>query len=109
MKRTKERVKRLSKEEVFGILKHPIRVAILDLLYEQKGISWPTLRKKLDISSGQLDYHLLKLLAAGLVVKKMSKTNRPIYELSDVGTAVARFLKKVRPVIEEALISIEIG
>ena len=109
MKRAQEKCRKLSKEKVFGIIENPIRVAILDLLYEQEGISWSTFRKELDIDKGKLNYHLRKLLAAGLVVKKKSRTNRPIYKLSAAGTAAVEFSKKVRQAIKESLILAEIG
>ena len=109
MKKAKEKVRRLSKEEVFGIILNLNRVAILDLLYEQKGISWSMFRRKLGISKGQLNYHLKKLVETGLVVKKTPKANRPIYELTPAGIAVTKLSKRIRQAIREAIMLTESG
>jgi len=109
MKKAKEKVRKLSKEEVFGIILNFNRVAILDLLYKQKGISWSMFQRKLGISKGQLNYHLKKLIETGLVVKKTPKANCPIYELTPAGIAVTKLSKRIRQAIREAIMLTESG
>lgn len=51
-----------------GVILHPKRLAILSYLMRKRGSGVPELGKALDLSSGQLGYHLKVLQGAGLVV-----------------------------------------
>lgn len=69
----------MGEEELFGMLGHRFRLAILDLLHENVELSYTELLEMLGIDEGLLNFHLRKMRR--LVKITESKT----YMLSDLG------------------------
>lgn len=56
-----QEAEKLSDDELFDILAHPIRRRIVVLLYEHVELSYTQLLEALGIGTGHLNFHLRKL------------------------------------------------
>lgn len=71
---------------VYGILKHPIRVEMLELLSGKESASFTELKRSLNIGTGKIYYHLDAL------GRLITQDERRRYKLTDDGRRVYRFL-----------------
>ena len=86
---------RLAKSKKFvkstgDILSSPPKAGIINQI-EQRPATFSDLQKKLGLSSGNLNYHLLKLDSAGLLTKDAEDK----YAITPLGRDVAKTVKKV--------------
>ncbi len=90
----------LGEEELFGMLGHRFRIAILDLLHENVELSYTELLNMLGIDEGLLNFHLRKM-------RKLVKiTEAKTYMLSELGKAAHALIQTVqdkKTVSEETL------
>ncbi len=84
------REKQLGEEELFGMLGHRFRLAILDLLHENVELSYSELLEMLGIDEGLLNFHLRKMR------KLVRITEAKTYMLSDLGKTAYALIQKVQ-------------
>jgi len=92
--------KQLGEEEIFVVLGHRFRIAILDLLHENVELSYTELLDMLGIDEGLLNFHLRKMR------KFIKSTEAKTYMLSDLGKtahALIQMAQGKRGFTEEAL------
>ncbi len=80
----------MSAPELDAVLHQPVRTRIAALLMTRGETSFSELKQELDITDGNLDAHLKKLIAAGYVkTRKQRGSGRPqtTYSLSARGEA----------------------
>lgn len=78
-------------EKVGKVLVSPPKLGIVVTLGKNESESFTTIKKKLRITGGTLNYHLLFLQKEGLV----EKTDNGEYMLSDEGKQVFQIVKSV--------------
>lgn len=79
------------------VLHQPVRTRLVAYLAARGGASFSELKKGLDVTDGNLEAHLKKLVAAGYVIGQRSdEPGRPqtVYSMSDAG--LARFREYVK-------------
>ena len=82
--------KQLAEEEIFAVLGHRFRLAILDLLYENVELSYTELLEMLGIDEGLLNFHLRKMR------KLIRTTEEKTYMLSDMGKTAHALIRGVQ-------------
>lgn len=82
--------KQLAEEEIFAVLGHRFRLAILDLLHENVELSYTELLDMLGIDEGLLNFHLRKMR------KLIRTTDAKTYMLSDMGKTAHVLIQAVQ-------------
>lgn len=88
--RSSSHEKQLGEEELFGMLGHRFRIAILDLLHENVELSYTELLDMLGIDEGLLNFHLRKMR------KLVKTTEAKTYMLSDLGKMAHALIQTVQ-------------
>ena len=88
--RLSSREKQLGEEELFSVLGHHFRIAILDLLHENVELSYTELLDMLGIDEGLLNFHLRKMR------KLVKTTEAKTYMLSDLGKMAHALVQTVK-------------
>ncbi len=73
----------------FGVLNHPIRVKIIEFLFEQTELSYTELLQTLNIPDGKLNFHLRK-------IKDLIVLDKGKYRLSHLGITATKFLREIQ-------------
>jgi len=90
-------------EEVFSVLGHRFRIAILDLLHENVELSYTELLDMLGIDEGLLNFHLRKMR------KLVRITDAKTYMLSDLGKTAHALIQTVQSKTTQDELQISLG
>jgi len=92
--------------EVNKLIHAPIRLGIMTILNSAKKVNFIYLRKKLDVTDGNLSSHMEKLEKAGYVnVKKTFKDKKPntVYSITEKGKKAFRaYLEHLEEILAES-------
>jgi len=92
--------------EVNKLIHAPIRLGIMTILNSVNKVNFIYLRKKLEVTDGNLSSHMEKLESAGYVkVKKVFTDKKPntIYSITEKGKKAFRgYLEHLEKILEES-------
>jgi len=92
--------------EVNKLIHAPIRLGIMTILSSVNKVNFIYLRKKLEVTDGNLSSHMEKLESAGYVkVKKVFTDKKPntIYSITEKGKKAFRgYLEHLEKILEES-------
>src|SRR3989337_2897564 len=90
------RERQVGEEELFAMLGHRFRTAILDLLHENVELSYSELLEMLGIDEGLLNFHLRKMR------KLVKTTEAKTYMLSDLGKTAHALIQVAQKRMEDS-------